>query len=82
MSTKTIGVVGRGSGLSGDHVFYIPTHPNRGCSKLLPMIYIMIWYLHDIFHEICNLHVQSKILGRKPDKNDKNLKKVHSCGNS
>ena len=41
MSTKTIEVVGRGLGwqklgLSWDHMFSIPTHPNQGCSKLLP----------------------------------------------
>ena len=38
MSTKTIGVVGWGSGWLkvGIELGSIPTHPNRGCSKLLP----------------------------------------------
>ena len=32
---------GKKLGLSWDHLFSIPTHPNRGCSKLLPNLFFL-----------------------------------------
>ena len=33
---------------------------------MIKMIYI--WYLHDIFHGFCNLHIQILKFGKKSDK--------------